>query len=57
MPTLRALLASVLTLSAVHCVDPAIQERGVLVPKEQPAAPDAGPTQGVPGGPSMKLDL
>ena len=57
MPTLRTLLASALTLSAVHCVDPAIQERSVLVPTEQAAAPDAGPTEGVPGGPSMKLDL
>ena len=36
--TLKTLLAGALTLSAVHCVDPAINERGVMVPAQEKEA-------------------
>ncbi|MDE0883685.1 MAG: hypothetical protein OSB21_13915 [Myxococcota bacterium] len=53
---LQALLASALTLSAAHCVDPAIPERSVAVPDKSTSAdskPDAKPKVGT----SLKLEL
>ena len=52
--TLKTLLAGALTLSAVHCVDPAIHERGVIVPDSEKAL-DKEPKK--KGDPNMKLVL
>ena len=52
--TLKTLLAGALTLSAVHCVDPAIHERGVIVP-DSDTAPDKEKKK--KGDPNMKLVL
>ena len=52
-PLLKTLLASVMTLSAVHCVDPAIADRSVDIPElEKPTKP-AKPTP--ENGPKLEL--
>jgi hypothetical protein len=53
---LQALLASALTLSAAHCVDPAIPERGVAVPVDKLSA-DSKPEAKPKVGTSLKLEL
>jgi hypothetical protein len=56
----RFFCAGVMAFNAAHCVDPAIQKRGVDGLDRQPASsrgtPDAGGS-GLPGGPPMKLEL
>jgi hypothetical protein len=50
---LQTLLASAMTLSAVHCVDPAIPERGVIVPEVEKTTPK---TEAKPAnGPKLEL--
>lgn len=53
---LQALLAGALTFGAAHCVDPAIHERGVMVPEERISA-DSKPEAKPKVGTSLKLEL
>jgi len=51
---IQTVLAGVMTLSAVHCIDPAIADRSVDVPElEQPPAPPKKPTPD--NGPKLEL--
>ena len=51
---IQTVLAGVMTLSAVHCIDPAIADRSVDVPElEQPPAPPQKPMPD--NGPKLEL--